>query len=41
MPGADPRRWVEPEALAAVIGFLASADARAVHGALIPVAGLS
>jgi NAD(P)-dependent dehydrogenase (short-subunit alcohol dehydrogenase family) len=41
MPGADPGRWVAPEALAAVIGFLASDDARAIHGALIPVTGLS
>lgn len=41
MPDADPRRWVTPEALAAVIGFLASDEARAIHGALIPVAGLS
>ncbi len=41
MPDADPRRWVAPDALAAVIGFLASDDARAIHGALIPVTGLS
>lgn len=41
MPKADPTRWVAPEALAAVIGFLASNDARAIHGALIPVTGLS
>jgi len=41
MPDADPRRWVAPEALAAVIGFLASDEARAIHGALIPVTGLS
>ncbi len=41
MPDADPRRWVAPEALAAVIGFLVSDDARAIHGALIPVTGLS
>jgi NAD(P)-dependent dehydrogenase (short-subunit alcohol dehydrogenase family) len=40
MPDADPRRWVAPEALAAVIGFLASDGARAIHGALIPVTGL-
>lgn len=41
MPGADPARWVAPDALAAVIGFLASDAARAVHGALIPVTGRS
>ena len=40
MPDADPRRWVAPEALAAVLGFLASDAARAIHGALIPVTGL-
>jgi NAD(P)-dependent dehydrogenase (short-subunit alcohol dehydrogenase family) len=41
MPEADPKRWVAPEALAAVIGFLCSDSARAIHGALIPVTGLS
>jgi NAD(P)-dependent dehydrogenase (short-subunit alcohol dehydrogenase family) len=41
MPDADATRWVAPAALAAVIGFLASDDARAVHGALIPVTGLA
>jgi NAD(P)-dependent dehydrogenase (short-subunit alcohol dehydrogenase family) len=41
MPDADPRRWVAPDALADVIGFLTSDAARAVHGALIPVSGLS
>lgn len=39
MPEADPTRWVEPEALADVIAFLASDAARAIHGAMIPVAG--
>jgi NAD(P)-dependent dehydrogenase (short-subunit alcohol dehydrogenase family) len=40
MPGADPRRWVAPEALAEVVLFLASDAARAIHGAAIPVIGL-
>lgn len=40
MPGADPRRWVAPEALAEVVLFLASDRARAIHGAAIPVNGL-
>jgi len=39
MPGADASRWVAPQALAEVIGFLASDAARAIHGALIPVYG--
>lgn len=41
MPKADPSHWVSPDALAAVIAFLASDDAGAVHGALLPVTGLS
>ena len=41
MPDADPRRWVSPAALAQVILFLASPAAEAVHGACIPVRGLS
>ena len=41
MPNADPRKWVAPQDLAAVIVFLASDAARAVHGAAIPVTGLS
>jgi NAD(P)-dependent dehydrogenase (short-subunit alcohol dehydrogenase family) len=41
MPQADPRRWVSTQDLAAVIVFLASDAARAVHGAAIPVTGLS
>jgi NAD(P)-dependent dehydrogenase (short-subunit alcohol dehydrogenase family) len=40
MPSADPRRWVQPEDIAAVIRFLASDEARAIHGAAIPVYGL-
>jgi NAD(P)-dependent dehydrogenase (short-subunit alcohol dehydrogenase family) len=41
MPGADPARWVAPKDLASVIVFLASPAARAVHGAALPVTGLS
>jgi NAD(P)-dependent dehydrogenase (short-subunit alcohol dehydrogenase family) len=41
MPKADPRRWVAVQDLAAVIVFLASDAARAIHGAAIPVTGLS
>ncbi|HZZ62439.1 MAG TPA: SDR family NAD(P)-dependent oxidoreductase [Roseiarcus sp.] len=39
MPGGDFSRWVSPKDLAAVILFLASDEARAVTGALIPVMG--
>jgi NAD(P)-dependent dehydrogenase (short-subunit alcohol dehydrogenase family) len=41
MPDADFKRWVAPDALAEVIAFLASDGARAIHGAAIPVVGLS
>lgn len=41
MPNADPNKWVAPEALADVVLFLASDASRAVHGALVPVTGLS
>jgi len=41
MPKADPRKWVAPDDLANVIAFLASDAARAVHGAAIPVTGLT
>ena len=41
MPDADPGRWVTPAAVAEVILFLASDAARAIHGAAIPVVGLS
>jgi NAD(P)-dependent dehydrogenase (short-subunit alcohol dehydrogenase family) len=39
MPGADFATWVSPADLATVILFLASAEARAVTSALIPIAG--
>lgn len=40
MPDANPMQWVSPEALASVLIFLVSGEARAVHGATIPVTGL-
>jgi len=41
MPKADPKRWVAPADLANVILFLCSDEARAIHGATLPVTGLS
>lgn len=41
MPDADFSKWVPPAQLASVIGFLASDAAVAVHGACVPVDGLS
>ncbi|HEV8647402.1 MAG TPA: SDR family NAD(P)-dependent oxidoreductase [Burkholderiales bacterium] len=39
MPSADFSRWATPQAIADVIVFLLSEQARAVTGALIPVSG--
>lgn len=41
MPKADHESWVPREALADVYLFLASPAARAIHGAALPVYGLS
>ncbi|HTS24021.1 MAG TPA: SDR family NAD(P)-dependent oxidoreductase [Casimicrobiaceae bacterium] len=41
MPAADPARWVAPDDLARLFVFLASEDARAMHGAAVSVSGLS
>ena len=41
MPDADPALWVVPSDLASVIMFLCSPQAKAIHGVLIPVVGLS
>ena len=41
MPNADHAHWVSPDDIAQVILFLASDAARAIHGAAIPVYGLS
>jgi NAD(P)-dependent dehydrogenase (short-subunit alcohol dehydrogenase family) len=41
MPDADPARWVAIADIAATIVFLASDGARAIHGAAIPLTGLS
>ena len=41
MPDADFSRWVAPSALARVVLFLASSAADPIHGAALPVDGLS
>jgi NAD(P)-dependent dehydrogenase (short-subunit alcohol dehydrogenase family) len=37
MPKADPKAWVSPAELAAVIAFLSSPEASGITGAAIPV----
>jgi NAD(P)-dependent dehydrogenase (short-subunit alcohol dehydrogenase family) len=37
MPNADPSRWVNPESIARLIGFLVSDAAGQINGALIPI----
>jgi NAD(P)-dependent dehydrogenase (short-subunit alcohol dehydrogenase family) len=39
MPSADFAKWPKPEDIARVVLFLASDDARAIHGAAVPVFG--
>ena len=41
MPKADFSKWVRPDQIASVVVFLASDAASAIHGASIPVEGLS
>jgi NAD(P)-dependent dehydrogenase (short-subunit alcohol dehydrogenase family) len=41
MPDADFSRWVAPAELARAIAFLASDECGAIHGAALPVDGLS
>ena len=41
MPNADFSRWVAPADLARAIAFLASDQARAIHGVALPVEALS
>ena len=41
MPDADFGKWVRPEAMARVIGFLCSEAAEPIHGTALPVSGLS
>ena len=41
MPDADFAKWVTPADMARVISFLCSTDADPIHGAALPVSGLS
>jgi NAD(P)-dependent dehydrogenase (short-subunit alcohol dehydrogenase family) len=40
MPGADTSKWVKPEAIADLLIFLASKEAAALNGALIPIGAI-
>jgi NAD(P)-dependent dehydrogenase (short-subunit alcohol dehydrogenase family) len=39
MPGADTSRWVKPQSIANLIGYLVSEEARDVNGAVVPIYG--
>jgi NAD(P)-dependent dehydrogenase (short-subunit alcohol dehydrogenase family) len=39
VPNGDYTKWVQPEAIADVIAFLASESSRAINGAALPVFG--
>ena len=41
MPGADYAQWPKPEEIAGVILFLSSDEARLIHGAAVPVYGMT
>ncbi|MEQ8443173.1 MAG: SDR family NAD(P)-dependent oxidoreductase [Alphaproteobacteria bacterium] len=41
MPNADRFKWVSLDEMAAVIAFLSSDEASAIHGAMLPVVGRS
>lgn len=41
MPDADFSKWVNPGQISNVIGFLASEESNCIHGACIPIDGLS
>ncbi|HEU5328626.1 MAG TPA: SDR family oxidoreductase, partial [Thermomicrobiales bacterium] len=41
MPKANPDKWTKPEAIAAVVRWLLSDEARIISGAAIPVYGRS
>jgi NAD(P)-dependent dehydrogenase (short-subunit alcohol dehydrogenase family) len=41
MPDADYSKWVSPAEIANLVGFLSSQESAAIHGACIPIDGLS